>query len=278
MSKILIAGCGALGSGLALALSAQGHQVTGLKRKPPQSSGPVRYIAADIGSAAGLENLDRDFTHAFFILSPDARTEQSYRAVYETGLNNLLDRLPDAHWLMVSSTSVYRQSGGEWIDEDAVAEPDNITSHLIRQAEQRLMTANPANIVVRFSGIYGPGREYLLRQAMQAPAIQKSPPYYTNRIHQQDCIDVLAFLLNRHLAGKALAQCYLATDDDPAPLWDVIDWLSEQLDCPPPTIKQVTDATMNKRCSNARLKALGYQFRYPSYIDGYAELINRKQS
>ncbi|MGZ8159841.1 MAG: SDR family oxidoreductase [Methylobacter sp.] len=277
MAKILIVGCGAIGSELAGVLSAKGHDVTGLKRKPPLSApGSIRYVAADISSPADLGNLDGDFTEAFFIVSPDGRDEPSYRAVYETGLDNLLAKLPDANWLMVSSTSVYGQTHGEWVDEDSIAEPDNIASRLIRQAEQRLTALNPANIVVRFSGIYGPGREYLLRQAMQTPAIQQIPPYFTNRIHQRDCVGVLAFLLEQRLSGKALAQCYLASDDDPAPMWDVVSWLAERLHCPPPTIKNA-DAGMNKRCSNARIKALGYQFQYSDYKDGYLELIGERR-
>jgi nucleoside-diphosphate-sugar epimerase len=179
---------------------------------------------------------------------------------------------------MVSSTGVYGQSRGEWVDEDSAAEPANITSRLIRQAEQKLLALNPANIVVRFSGIYGPGRESLLRLAMQAPAIQQTPPYFTNRIHQQDCIEVLSFLLEQRLAGKALAQCYLASDDDPAPMWEVMTWLADRLHYPPPVVKAVDgDAGMNKRCRNARLKALGYQFHYPSYKDGYLELISARR-
>ncbi|TAK63990.1 NAD-dependent epimerase/dehydratase family protein [Methylobacter sp.] len=280
MAKILIVGCGAIGSELAGVLSTQGLDVTGLKRKPPLSApGPVSYVAADISSAADLAGLDSDFTEAFFIVSPDNRNEQSYRAVYETGLNNLLTKLSEAHWIMASSTSVYGQTQGEWVNEDSAAEPDNIPSRLIRQAEQRLIALNPANIVVRFSGIYGPGREYLLRQTIQAPDIQQTPPYFTNRIHQKDCVGVLAFLLEQRLAGKPLAQCYVASDDDPAPMWEVISWLAECLHCPPPRVKAIgIEAGMNKRCNNARLKALGYQFQYPSYKDGYLELIGTRDN
>lgn len=278
MAKILIVGCGAIGSELAGVLSAQGHAVTGLKRTPPLSApGPIRYVTADISSPTDLTDLDSDFTEAFFIVSPDSRDEHSYRAVYETGLNNLLSKFPQTHWIMVSSTSVYGQVQGEWVNEDSVAEPDNVPSRLIRQAEQKLTALNPANIVVRFSGIYGPGRESLLRRAMQSPAIQQTPPYFTNRIHQRDCVGVLAFLLEQRLTGTSLAQCYLASDDDPAPMWEVISWLAERLYCPPPIVKAVdAEAEMNKRCSNARLKALGYQFKYPSYKDGYRELIATK--
>lgn len=278
MAKILIVGCGAIGSELGRVLSVQGHEVTGLKRNPPESAlDGIRYIAADISSAADLAALDSDFTHAFFIVSPTGRTEPSYRAVYETGLNNLLDKLPKTRWLMVSSTSVYGQTQGEWVDEDSPAEPTNITSRLIRQAEQRVMAANSANIVLRFSGIYGPGREYLLRQALQTPVIQQTPPYFTNRIHQHDCVGALAFLLERSIAGAVLDQCYIASDDDPAPTWEVMTWLAAQLNCTPPTAKHSADAEMNKRCRNSRLKALGYQWQYPGYKDGYAALISTKK-
>ena len=276
MAKILIIGCGAIGTELAHVLSAKGHQVTGLKRNPPTSGNhKINYFKADISSAKDLDNLDTDFDQLFFIVSTGGRADTGYHAIYETGLNNLLAVFPDKPWIFVSSTSVYGQWQGEWVDENSTAEPDNANSRLIRQAEQKLTAINPDNIIVRFSGIYGPGREYLLRQAQQGPSIQQNPPYFTNRIHQQDCVGVLAFLLEQRLAGVALEQCYLASDDDPATLWDVMSWLTGQLQCQAPTVKTVNqDAGMNKRCSNQRLKALGYQFNYPGYKDGYYELIN----
>ena len=85
---------------------------------------------------------------------------------------------------------------------------------------------------------------------------------------------MLAFLLERRLADVALEQCYLASDDDPAPMWEVMSWLAEQLKCQPPTVKSDDPCCVkNKRCNNQRLKALGYKFRYPSFKDGYLELI-----
>ena len=279
MAKTLIIGCGAIGSQLAHVLVAKGHQVTGLKRNPPKSDvGNIDYFTADITSPADLKDLSTDFDFLYFILSPDGRNEESYRAIYESGLNNLLDKFSQAssnpHWIFVSSTSVYGQSEGEWVDEDSIAQPENATSQLIRRAELKLMERDAENIVVRFSGIYGPGREYLLRMAGQAPAIQQTPPYFTNRIHQLDCIGVLAFLLELRLAGVALEQCYLASDDDPAPMWDVMSWLAEHLQCQPPTAKSVENKfVMNKRCNNQRLKSLGYKFHYPTFRAGYFELI-----
>jgi nucleoside-diphosphate-sugar epimerase len=274
MATILIIGCGIIGTELARVLMAKGHTVTGVRRNPPLDNGDIHYLRADISSTADLEQINTNFDQLFFIVSADGRTESSYREVYDRGLNNVLRQFAQVPCIFVSSTSVYAQSQGEWVNEDSLAVPDNLNSQLIRQAEQRVTICNPQNTVVRFSGIYGRGREYLLNKAKQSPIIQQTPPYFTNRIHQDDCVQVLTFLLEKKLAGIALAHYYLASDDDPAPLYEVMSWMAQQLNCPAPLIKAVTnDATLNKRCDNQRLKALGYQFCYPSYKDGYTKLI-----
>jgi len=281
MAKILIVGCGSIGTQLAEVLMAKDHQVVGLKRNPPVSDviTGIDYFKADIGASNALKSLPLDFDFVYFIVSPDGRNQDSYEAIYKVGVNNLLAHFSNAEttpqWFFVSSTSVYGQTLGEWVDENTISCPENATSQFIRLAEQRLIALNADHVIVRFSGIYGPGREYLLRMAKQVPAIQQDPPYYTNRIHQTDCVGVLVFLLECRLAGIVLESCYVASDDDPAPTWEVMSWLAERLGCSLPFVKATEqDATMNKRCNNQRLKALGYQFSYPSYKEGYAELID----
>ena len=215
--------------------------------------------------------------------APDMRTPKAYQAVYLAGLNNLLQRFAAQarcpQWFLISSTGVYGQSAGEWVDEQSSAAPTSETGKIIRQAERRLLAADPNTVIVRFSGIYGPGHTRLIKLAEQAPAIQCNPPYFTNRIHQDDCAAVLAFLSAQHLSGYPLDNCYLASDDDPAPLWDVITWLTEQLNCPPPIPQASTNSRpdQNKRCCNKRLKALGYRFSYPGYRDGYMALLQHER-
>jgi nucleoside-diphosphate-sugar epimerase len=281
MANVLIIGCGAIGTELGNQLAGKGHRVTGLKRKPPTDENKFNFIAADITSTQTLEALDKDFDCVFFIVSPNERSEKNYHDLYQIGLNNILTHF-DGHqpaWFFVSSTSVYGQHQGEWVDEESTAQPDTVCSQLIREAELRLINLNAGHTIVRFSGIYGPGREYLLRMAKQSPLIQKAPPYYTNRIHQQDCVGVLIYLLEQRLAGVALESCYLASDDDPAPMWDVITWLTQQMQCPAPLEKNgASEHSMNKRCNNSRLKALGYRFTYPSYKEGYQALIDKNQA
>jgi len=275
MAYILIIGCGAVGGQLAHNLAAQGHTVTGVKRSPSvNAGGAVRMLAADISQAGTLTKLDNNFDRLVFAVSTDGRSEASYRSVYQAGLDNVLAKFPNIPWLFVSSTSVYAQNQGEWVDEHSPAEPSQLSSQLIRAAEQKVTATHPANIVVRFSGIYGANRRHLLDSTALSPVIQQTPSYYTNRIHQDDCVGVLAFLLRQSLAGSALEQCYLASDDDPAPLWEVMGWLAGRQGYPPPLAKPfVANDTQNKRCDNQRLKALGYKFIYPDFRAGYGALI-----
>ncbi len=283
MAKILIIGCGAIGGELALILTKKGHDVTGLKRNPPSNgSRPFTYFRADIASAEDLAALDTGFEQIFFIVSSGSRDEKSYRAIYETGLDNLIDKFvrsgSQAAWFFVSSTSVYGQNQGEWVDENALTSPDSTTGKLLLAAERKLTLLNTNNVIVRFSGIYGPGREYLLKMAMQAPQIQREPPAFTNRIHQFDCVGILAFLLECRLQGLPLEQCYLASDDNPAPLWEVVSWLACQMQKEPPVPLDINgNVGLNKRCRNNRIKTLGYTFKYPDFKSGYTGIIESKQ-
>jgi len=274
MANILVIGCGDIGFRVALALHRQGHRVTGLKRAPPSTPAPFSLIAADIRQASTLSSLATDFDLVLFIVSAGSRQADEYQALYQVGLNNVLAHFASAgrspRWFMVSSTSVYGQFRGEWVDETSPTEPKTATAQALVAAEQRLWQVDPKHCVVRFSGIYGQGRDWLLRRVSSGESIQRQPPSYTNRIHQDDCVAVLLFLIEKQLAGERLQPCYLASDDDPAPLWDVMNWIAEQYDYPPPTALSVpVDANQNKRCRNGRLRALGYRFLFPSYRDGY---------
>ena len=283
MAKILIVGCGAIGMGLAEKLVNQGHVVTGLKRNPESKiDRTFSFYRGDITKASDLRNLNTDFDTMVFMVAPEARNEPSYRAVYEQGIHNLLQHFA-VHGakpvcLLVSSTSVYAQHQGEWIDENSPAQPVNITSKILRKAELNILASDSRNIVIRFSGIYGPGREYLMNRVRQRAAFQKTPTYFTNRIHQQDCIGVLAFLLTKLSLGAELEPIYLASDDKPASQWQVVTWLAEKMQVQQPAQKlEQANSSMNKRCSNRKIKAAGYEFIYPSYIEGYGKMVRDQE-
>lgn len=274
MSRILIAGCGDIGAATGELLAEDGHEVVGLKRNPPVNHSKINYIKADITSADDLRNLDARFDLVIYILSPDERDEESYNKVFGYGLANLLDvfrrNKATSRFLFVSSTSVYGQSHGEWVDEESATDPKTATGRIILTAENIILSSSSNNCVIRFSGIYGRSRSRLLDTVMQGGQVQYKPPYYTNRIYRGDCIGVLRFMAGKMLTGARLEQVYLATDDDPAPKWDVYNYLAGKMGVDRPQ-KQVLEpgSEQNRRCSNKRLKKLGYKFAYSSYRDGY---------
>ena len=274
MARILIAGCGDIGAAAGRLLADDGHDVVGLKRHPPANDNKIRYIKADLSHAGDLDKLDTRFDSVIYILTPGNRSEQSYRNVFELGVANLLNVFslnnPDTRFIFISSTSVYGQTSGEWIDEASVTEPNSITGRIILQAEKTFLSHGSRNCIIRFSGIYGRSRSRLLDIVANGGKVQYEPPYYTNRICRDDCIGVLHFIAGRMIAGDNLEPIYLASDDDPATKWDVFNHLADKLGTGRPDKEILPHGSdQNKRCSNRRLKQLGYEFIYKSYREGY---------
>lgn len=289
MARILIAGCGDIGSTLGLALNAVGHEVWGLKRHPSDLPPTIQPLAADLTAPATLTALPPRLDYVVYSAAAAGFSEAQYQAAYVTGVRNVLDALRRAgqqpqRLLFTSSTSVYAQCEGEWVDEGSPAETESFAGRCIRSGEQLLADCPWPAVAVRFGGIYGPGRTRLIKSVREGSAIcPAGPPLYTNRIHRDDCARVL-----EHLIGlPAPEPLYIAVDDDPAPLDGVLRWLAAQLGVPEPPVanqpllKPGAEAGGNaalrlrasKRCRNARLRASGFTFRYPSYRDGYATLL-----
>ncbi len=126
--------------------------------------------------------------------------------------------------------------------------------------------------VVRFSGIYGPGRDYLIRQVLSGKG---GNDQYTNRIHIDDCVGVITFLLGE----KQILPLYLASDSTPVKSAEIRSWLAGQLGVDSKTLipSGVSGRGGSKRCANARLLNLGYQFKFPDYTLGYAMQISARR-
>lgn len=277
MATTLIAGCGDLGTAVGLQLARQGHQVYGLRRRSVPLPPPLRGLQADLTRPASLTGLPPAVDLLYYIATPDRYDDAAYRAAYVDGLRNLLAALQRAgqaprRLVLVSSTSVYGQTGGEWADEDSPTQPRGFSGRRLLEAEQLARASGIPAVIVRFGGIYGPGRERLLRKVRAgAPSIAQ-PPLYTNRIHRDDCVRVLL-----HVAQERIPPgVYLAVDDAPCSQCELMEWLAGRLGLPAPTrIPSAPNGARagNKRCRNAKLKATGFRFLYPSYREGYAALL-----
>ena len=273
--RVLICGCGYVGAALGLLLSADGHEVFGLRRNPSNLSPAIRPLAADLSEPLLPDVLPRDLDAAVYAVSPREGTDDAYRLAYADGPRNLLAALgqsPSVRRLVfVSSTGVYGQTDGEWVDEDSPTEPQSSSGKRLLEGEGLVAGGPVPAVVLRLGGIYGPGREGAIERALEAPP--DGPPRYTNRIHRDDCAGALLHLLTL----RNPEPLYLGVDNDPADRHTVAAWLHARLGTTPakrPAPPKTSRAQSNKRCSNERLLASGYAFRYPTFREGFAALLD----
>lgn len=280
MSKILIAGCGDVGTRLARRLHAAGHEVYGLARRGVDLPG-VYSLQADVCQPDSLR-LPAALDAVVVALAPDESTASAYQSVYVQGTRNLLQALQGQtlrHLFWLSSSSVYAQDDGGWVDESSATLPTHANAQCLLQAERLLATAPWPCTVLRLAGLYGPGRERLLRWVEQARPVQVTPVHWSNRLHVEDAAALLEFLWQQRAAGRELERLYIGCDNSPAPQHEVLDWLAAALHrAPPPRLPAAAEMTgQNKRLSNARIRALGFSPRYASYREGYAEILRLHQ-
>jgi nucleoside-diphosphate-sugar epimerase len=279
VSRVLIAGCGYVGSTLGERLAADGDEVFALRRRTEGLPSALQPIAADLADPDALRELPA-LDAAVYAAAADEFREAAYRAVYVDGLRNLLQALaasekPPRRVLYASSTSVYGQRDGEWVDEHSPTEPADFSGACVLAGERLLAKSPIPGCAVRFGGIYGPGRTGLIDRIREGHAVlPPGPPQYSNRIHRDDCAGVLRHLLRL----TEPASVYVAVDCEPAPAADVSRFLAERLGVTPPGASDVPEQAgrrvrSNKRCRNARLIASGYRFEYLTYREGYAALL-----
>ena len=282
MSKtLMIAGCGDVGGRLGQQLSTAGWTVFGLRRNVallPQGILPVAGdLHADACPAAWpSEPLD----YLVYCAAATDHDEAGYRAAYVDGLRRVLTWMAQSsqrpkRLLFVSSSGVYGQQLGEWVDEQSPAEAGSYSGRIMREAEQLALNSGLPASLVRLTGLYGPGREWLLKQVRQGYRVVSEPPLYGNRIHVDDAAGLLAYLLQADARGVELDDCYIGVDDQPAPLYDVVAWLREQLEISHWSDDSTVRRSGSKRCSNARARALGWTPQYPSYREGYRAILQQ---
>lgn len=277
---LLIAGCGDVGSRLGEQLAAAGWRVHGLRRQVaalPPAILPLRGDLEDAQCPADWPPGRIDYL--VYSAAASRHDEAGYRAAYVEGLRHVLEWLAQhgqrpRRLLFVSSTGVYGQQAGEWVDERSPTEPSGFSGRVLLEAERLALGSGLPASVVRLAGIYGPGREWLIGQVRRGAGIDPQPPLYGNRIHRDDAAGLLAFLLEADVRGEVLAGCYLGVDDAPAPLHEVVAWLRGRLGVIGEGAERIGRRAGSKRCSNARARALGWAPCYPSYREGYAALLD----
>ncbi|MFT4612881.1 MAG: nucleoside-diphosphate-sugar epimerase [Bacteroidia bacterium] len=283
--SVLIVGCGDLGIRCGTHLAQQGCEVIGVRRNldklPPAFAG-IAANYTESGSLAFLADQQPDFLVAIF--NPTDRSEQGYKVGFTRAMDHLLDGLGDhrpAHIFMTSSTRVFDESEGGWVDEDSPLTQSDPWARSIIAAEERLLQSGHKASVIRFAGIYGIPGGRLLSRIRRGELCPPSPVSYTNRIHREDAGAFLAHLVERAAAAEALRPIYIGVDDLPAPRYEVESWLAHQMGLEPDPLAGVAEAEPirnnsagHKRCSNAALRDSGYKLIYSDYRQGYRELLD----
>ncbi|MBK7972884.1 MAG: NAD(P)H-binding protein [Deltaproteobacteria bacterium] len=282
--RVLIAGCGDVGGQLGLTLARAGVNVVGLRRDAARIPAPIEAIAADLVDPTTFPAWPADVETVFYTAAADGPDETAYRGAYVAGLSGVLSWI-HAHGaassvrrvFFTSSTAVYGQEHGEWVDESSATEPRHFTGRILLEAEELALASGLPVTIVRFAGIYGPGRTRLVTGVRDGTlTCHDGAPTYSNRIHRDDCAGFLAHLA---LHVPAPAPIYVGVDDEPTDRCTVYHWLADRLGTAPPHRALEPPSSGpggrggSKRCSNARLRATGYRLRFPTFRDGYGTLV-----
>ena len=277
--RVLWIGFGDIATRCCARLDTSTWQVTAVNRSGATAKG-VKNVLADITAPASLNKLESEFSKADIVvltLTPGARDTDTYRRVYLEGLKLVLANIGGAqpHVIWASSTSVYGQNNGEWVDEASPAEPTSETGKILRQAEQLLEASGHNYTVIRYAGIYhgfSQSPQSLLAKVRNGVVAPLEPEHFTNRIHRDDCAAVMLHLMQRIAHKLPVHNLYLAVDDCPASAADVTRGLAKLAGS---TITQelASQRGGSKRCSNKRLKDEGFSFQYPSWREGYSAAI-----
>ena len=161
------------------------------------------------------------------------------------------------------------------MDESSQTTPQGFGGRTLLEAEALIRSGPYPATTIRFGGIYGPGRDHLIRLVMSGEAkTYEGDPVYTNRIHRDDCAGMI-----KHILGlESAAPLYLGIDNEPASRDEVLAWIAENMGTGPLDHLEASERPQrkrpgNKRCKNTKILESGYTMRYPSYREGVKSLL-----
>lgn len=277
---VVIIGCGFLGEAAAALFSHRGARVLGLVRSAESldalAGAPFETARCDVSDDASVEELAcrlRGVPLAIHAVSAGGGGASEYASLYRDGLQRVVASWHPRRMIFVSSTSVYGQDDGSWITEGSPAEPARETGRILLEAEGIALKAG--GIAARLTGIYGPGRSYLLRNFLSGEAVlENGGGRWINQIHRDDGASALVRLGDPEVSPGV----YNVTDDTPATQREVYGWMADFFGrpLPPegPAGLALRRGVTSKRISNVKMRGLGWVPAYPSYRDALPLLIS----
>lgn len=283
MPRVLIAGCGYVGQATADLFVQAGWAVEGWTASTDSAaalkSKPYCVRAVDITRPARVAEHAVEADVIIHCASSGGGGPDAYRRVYLEGARNLRATFPDAAFLFTSSTSVYAQHAGEWVDELSSAEPAHERGRILRETEELVLATR--GTVARLAGLIGPGRSALLRKFLAGEAVRDGEcDRFLNHVHRDDSASALFHLITRVNADPDNIRdiaIYNVADTSPILQSAVYEWLARRFDRPLPPVGRSSlgrkRGTSNKRVSSAKLRATGWQPRFPTFENAMLESI-----
>jgi nucleoside-diphosphate-sugar epimerase len=281
--RVLLAGCGWLGTALARAMVARGDRVTGIRRDPARAAAlaglGVTPLVVDLAAPGAADRLPAvDVVVA--CQSSAADTPEAYRAAYVVATGALLEaaRRGGARSLVYTgSTGVFGQRDGAEVDEATPPAPASPTAQVLVEAE-RLVLGAPATLgvpaqLLRLSGLYGPGRSGTIDRVRRgALALGRGDDAFMNFCHLDDAVAFVLAALERGQAGAT----WHGSDAAPPRRREVVEWMAAKLGVEPPRLPEgaASPPGPNRRIRSERTReALRVTLRYPSFREGFEGLL-----
>lgn len=258
--NVLILGCGQTGQALAQQLYQQGHAVTCVSRHDKQLV-PIQHMTQDIHHLT--LNSTPLFDWVYVILSPSQRNVEHYQQTFIDTARPVFQALqshPIQRVIFISSTRVYGENSGRWVDDDTRPYTDDPIGQCLIAAEQ-LWSAywQDKLTIIRPSGLYQANSAYLPRLAHDSQQI--TVRHWTNRIHRQDLVGFLTFLSTI----KRLESSYLLSDQQPILQYELINLIRERDGLKGLPVPENLMET-GKRIQANHLQHSGYTLHFPTYL------------
>jgi len=290
--RLVIFGCGYVGSAVAQAALAAGAHVEALTRNPEKAVtlralGLAKVVVAELSSGDWHAQLEGGADFVVNCVSSGGGPD-GYRKSYLEGMSSILvwaekGGAPVDTMLYTSSTSVYSQGGGTVVDETAPAEGATPNGKVIRESERLLVraaaTACRRWFILRLAGIYGPGRHHLLNQLREGVTeLGGSGAHRLNLIHRDDIVSAVLACLT--VPGEIGSQVFNVADTAPAAREEVVRWLAGQLKRPMPAFDGVPgtrrggEPMPDRIISSGKIqRVLGWRPQYADYQAGFGAIL-----
>ena len=285
--KVFIIGCGYIGQRVARAWIARGEKVYALvrsKERMQELEGlGIKLVSGDLDQTQSLHGLRLEDALLYYFAPPPRE------GIHDTRMAALVSALkPDAKpagCVLISTTGVYGDHGGAWVDESATLKPGSDRARRRLDAENVLRAwgreHRVAVVVLRVAGIYSPDRLPEARIRSGVPVVHEAECPYTNRIHADDLVEVCVAAVER---GKP-DEIYNVSDGTPGTMTEYFNAVADALGVPrPPTISMQTAKhqlspgmlsylSESRRLDNRKmLEEFGVRLKYPNLTSGLSAL------